>query len=283
MSENAVEVPQPILDIEVLDSPAHGADEQKPEPAAAVDDKNAEGEGEAKAETDEQKAERRESRRSRARAREAAKLAEAQTEARMLRERLDAQTTKPVTEEEPKREAFDSLEDYHRALAKHEARLEARQTIETERKARQEQETKARGAETDKKVAEAWSKGEEALRKEAKDYDEVVAEFVESDLSDLDLSARRAILESDLGQRVLYHLAKNPDEAERIAKLSPTRQVIEIGKLEDKVVPQKKQTSAPAPVSQVKGRSSVVGYSDNMSDADFRAWSKANGARWAQH
>lgn len=281
MPESAVEVAHPILDVEVLESPAHGADEQKPEPAAAVEETTAEGEA-VKVETDEQKAERRESRRSRARAREAAKLAEAQTEARMLRERLDSQTAKPVTEEEPKREAFDSLEDYHRALAKHEARLEARQTIETERKARQEQETKARTSETDRKIADAWSKGEEAFKKEAKDYDEVVAEFVESDLSDLDLSARRAILESDLGQRVLYHLAKNPDEAERIAKLSPTRQVIEIGKLEDKVVPQKKQTSAPAPVSQVKGRSTVVGYSDNMSDADFRAWSKANGARWAQ-
>lgn len=278
MPENTVEVPQPILDVEVLDSPAHGADEQKPEPAAAVEDTNA-------VESDEQKEERRESRRSRARAREAAKLAEAQTEARMLRERLDAQSnaqSKPVTEE-PQREAFDSLEDYHKALARHEARLEARQTIETERKERQEQETKARTSDSDRKVAEAWSKGEEAFRKEAKDYDEIVAEFVESDLSDIDPIARRAILESDLGQRVLYHLAKNPDEAERISKLSATRQVIEIGKLEDKVVPQKKQTSAPAPVSQVKGRSTVVGYSDNLSDADFKAWSKANGARWAQH
>lgn len=262
----------PIIDV-ILDGDAPELPNSEPAPVA--EEKKTE-------ESDEQKEVRKQSRRSAARARDAAKLAEAQTESRLLRERLDRLEKPPEAPSEPKREDFDSLEEFHKAIAIDVARKEARQAIETERKGRQAQETQARTQETDKKVAEAWTKGEEAFRKEAKDYDEVVGEFVDSELADFDLGARRAILESDLGQRVLYHLAKNPEEAERIARLSPTRQIIEIGKLEDKVIPPKKQSSAPAPVSKVKGASVMQGYHENMSDTEYKNWRKANGARWAQ-
>lgn len=268
----------PIVDV-VLDgdTPAPEADAQnsgKEDPAPA--------DGQKTEESDEQKQVRRESRRSASNARKAAELAEAKTEARMLRERLDRLEKPAQATPEPKRENFDSLEAFIEARADYRATETAQKVINEERKARSQQETQVRTQEADKKVADAWTKGEEAFKKEAKDYDEVVGEFVESDLSDLDPTARRAILESDLGQRVLYHLAKNPEDAERIAKLSPTRQVIEIGKLEDKVVPQKKQSSAPAPVSKVKGASVLQGYHDNMTDIEYKNWRKANGARWAQ-
>lgn len=262
--------PDPVTGTEVKkpdDAPAADADEQKSEE-----------------ETPEQVEQRRESRRSRARARDAAKLASAETEARMLREQLNRVQAKDPSEAAPTREDFQSLEDFNAALARHEARDEARKVIESERKTRVEQETKARSADTERKISDAWSKGEEDFRKEAKDYDAVVGEFVESELAELDLSARRAILElgdNGVGQKVLYHLAKNPDEAERIAKLSPTRQVIEIGKLEDKVTPPKKTSNAPPPVSSVKGASAIQGYRDNMSDAEYKAWRKGHGARWA--
>lgn len=280
MAENdgtsgAVVEESPVIEIN-LDAPVEGTEAQKPEePADAAEEQKAQ-------ESDEQKEARKQSRRSAARARDAAKLAEAQTETRMLRERLE-RFEKPVeATPEPKREDFDSLEDFHKALARSEAQKITKETIEADRKARSQQETQARTQETDKKVADAWTKGEEAFKKEAKDYDEVVGEFVESDLSDLDPTARRAILESDLGQRVLYHLAKNPDEAERIAQLSPTRQVIEIGKLEDKVNPPKKQSSAPAPVSGVKGSSVTHNITGNESQAEYEAKRKKMGARWAR-
>lgn len=265
----------------IKSDPVPGAEVTKPEeaPAAGAEEKKPE------EETPEQVEQRRESRRSRARAREAAKLATAETEARLLREQLArAEAKQPTSAVEPKREDFESLEDFNRALARHEAKVEATKVIEADRKVRQEQETKARTTDTDKRISEAWSKGEEDFRKEAKDYDAVVGEFIEGELADLDPTARRAILElgdTGVGQKVLYHLAKNPDEAERIAKLSPTRQVIEIGKLEDKVTPPKKTSNAPPPVSGVKGASAIQGYRDNMSDAEYKAWRKGHGARWA--
>lgn len=264
------------------EQPAPGADEQKPKvPASDADAQNPE-------DTPEQLEEKRESRRARSNARKAAALAEARTEARMLREQLareEARRTPPAAPAEPNRDQFDSLEDYHKAIATHTARVEAQKAIEDDRKARTERESKASANADQQRISDAWEKGEEAFRKEAKDYDEVVAEFIESDLPDLDPRARQAILElgeTGVGQKVLYHLAKNPDEADRIARLPPLRQVIEIGKLEEKVTPAKRTSNAPAPVSSVKGASATQGFRENMSTAEYNSWRKSQGARWAR-
>lgn len=292
----AIEPPvdRPVLEIERMDIPAKGAEAKNPDPATAkadaqngAEEGSAEVDGESPPETEaekEAKESRRLSRRQRARDAEVRRLAEAETETRLLRERIARQEGQqpPAATTEPKREEFDSLEDYHRALARHEAKEVARQTIETDAKARQDKETAARAEADSKRKGDDWSKREEAFQAKAKDYEEVVGDFVKEDLDGIHLNARSAILESDLGPELLYHLAKNPDEAERIAKLSPTRQVIEIGKLEDKVVPAKKQSSAPPPVSPVKGKSTVTGFREDMTDAEFRDWSKSKGARWAQ-
>lgn len=274
----------PAVIADPIQPPVADADEQKSEnPVPETDEQNSGSE-----ETPEQKAERKESRRSRARAKDAARLASAETEARLLREQLDRlQAKQPQAETEPKREDFDTLEDYHKAIATHTAKEVARQTIETERKARQELEQKTRSENESKRVGESWNEREQAFMKEAKDYTEVLAPFLDArdgEINDLSQAAKDAILESKHGPQILYRLAlDDAAEAERIAKLSPTRQVIEIGKLEDVVIPQKKVSSAPAPVSGVKGRSAVQGYSDNMSSAEFKAWSKTNGAKWAQN
>jgi membrane protein involved in colicin uptake len=262
----ATEVSDPIQP-EQSDPPVQATEEQK-----------------AEEQTPEQQEEKRQSRRERARARDAAKLAEAQTEARMLREQLDRQQAKaaPVTDSEPQRESFDTLEDYHRALARHEARQEASKLIEGQRKAQTEQEQKARTEASDAAIAKSWESSEVAFRKEATDYDEVVGEFIAAELPSLDANAKRAILESDIGPKLLYHLAKNPEEAERIAKLSPVRQVIEIGKMEERVVPVKQGSKAPPPVSGVKGSSAIQNYREDMSDAQYKAYRKATGAKWAQ-
>lgn len=269
------------------ETPAPGADDKKPTdapPASEAEAQNSE-DVDGKEATPEQREQQRESRRARANARKAADLAASQTEARMLREqiaKLEAQRSPPPADAEPKREDFDSLETYLEARADHRATQAASKVIEKDRTERQARETQARTVDADKRVAQEWEAREKAFRNDAKDYDDVVPLFVESELSDLDLSARRAILESDKGPAILYYLGKNEAEAERIAKLSPARQAAEIGKLEDKITPAKKTTTAPAPVSSVKGRSALNGYSENMNKAEFKAWSKAQGAKWAQ-
>lgn len=67
----------------------------------------------------------------------------------------------------------------------------------------------------------------------------------------------RALLSSDVGAEVAYHLGKHPDEARRIAGLDPVSQVREIGRLEAKLsqpAPAPKTvTDAPAPTPGVRG------------------------------
>ena len=54
----------------------------------------------------------------------------------------------------------------------------------------------------------------------------------------------------DKGPLIAYHLAKNEDEAKRIAGLSPTRQVAAIVALEEKITkPAKAPSKAPAPIT----------------------------------
>lgn len=56
--------------------------------------------------------------------------------------------------------------------------------------------------------------------------------------------------ESELFPELLYHLAKNPQEAQRLAKLSTARALVEIGKIESKLQPFAAGAS-PAPAAKV--------------------------------
>jgi hypothetical protein len=100
-----------------------------------------------------------------------------------------------------------------------------------------------------------------------------------------------AIMSSEVGPRVLYHLGSNPGEAARISKLSPIDQIREIGKLEvtlskpaeaapasddDEPTPQKQAISkAPAPIPRPAGSGAKPAPSlkslEGISQAEYRA------------
>ena len=58
-----------------------------------------------------------------------------------------------------------------------------------------------------------------------------------------------AAIESGSPHEVLYHLAKNVDEAARIALLPPTRQAVAVAKLAQNVNAPRRVTAAPPPIS----------------------------------
>ena len=73
-----------------------------------------------------------------------------------------------------------------------------------------------------------------------------------------------AAIESGAPHEVLYHLAKNVDEAARIAILPPTRQAVAIAKLAQNVSAPRKVTSAPPPISpKVQGIGSAPASLDD--------------------
>lgn len=265
--------PAPVADAQktdaaqAADSPAPDADDQNPEP-----------------ETPEQIEERKQSRRARARERQAADLAAAKTEARLLREQL-AQRDRPQQQAstEPKREQFESLEDYYDARATHRARVEAERIVAERFQAQQGNEQQRRQAQSQADLAKTWDTQEKEFQKSAKDYTDVVTPFLDEGLQELHPDTRKAIVE--IGPSVLYNLANladtNPQEWARIVSLSPARQTAELGKLEALAPRAVKVSSAPTPARPAgSGRSGQVDPS-KMNDEEYRAYRKRTGARWA--
>lgn len=293
---------QVALPVDTAKPPANGADDKKPLPGAADEATKAaakEGETEvAKAEGEQQTPEQLEAKKQskfqrRLDRQKEARVA-AETEARLLRERLATfeGTKKPADAasdpNEPQRDQFEDYETYLRALARYDAKQTAGDTLKVDREAREKDESGKLATAQERTLAKNWSEREQVFQKEQKDYLDVVAPFIEDGLDSLSEVARRAIAESELGPQLLHHLAQHDEVAESIAGLSPLQQVKELGKLEAKVAkPQVKAgkiaSEAPDPVSQTKvGANAVTGYREGMSDSEYREWRKSNGARWAR-
>lgn len=122
-----------------------------------------------------------------------------------------------------------------------------------------------------------------ATMKEIPDYQEVV--------DGTDAIARHHILnyllESEVGPKLQYHLAKHPDVLDRLNSLSPIKAIAELGKLEDKLdtkVEPKADTAklnglsvsqAPAPITPIDGKATPV-HKDpaTMSIQELRAYER---------
>lgn len=135
-------------------------------------------------------------------------------------------------------------------------------------------------------VIETWNKKLEATKSELPDFDDMVAssDIVVSD------QVRDAILESDVGPRILYHLAENQELAEKISKSSLITALREIGKLEakfEKTEPKEVKTvaqksKAPAPISPIKAGTSeqvIVTDTDKMTFQQYKAMRQAKRIR----
>jgi hypothetical protein len=92
-----------------------------------------------------------------------------------------------------------------------------------------------------------------------------------------------AIIESGTPAKLMAHLAANPNEAQRIAELNPSRQAEEIGKLETKLASAPKVSSAPSPIKPIGTRGSATNQdTSKMGMEDYAAFRKTQGARWAR-
>ena len=146
----------------------------------------------------------------------------------------------------PPAEQFESPEAYAEALAEHKAQELIAKREEAKQKAA---------------VLESYHEREEAARDKYDDFEQVA---YNPQLRVTDVMAE-TIKASDLGPDLAYWLGSNPKEADRISRLSPLLQAREIGKIEAKLAsepPQKKTTSAPAPISPVSARAVNPGVID---------------------
>mgnify|MGYP007100053525 CR=1 FL=1 len=178
-----------------------------------------------------------------------------------------------VAEGEPTIDKFDNFDEYVAAKAEYIARKQIESTL-TEREQRQQVE---REAAERRKTADSWNKRIAAATAEMPDFEEVLAS------SDVPMTPpmQRAIMESDIGPKLAYYLANNPDEAEQIAGMSPIGAIRTLGRIEERLAnakPEVKTTNAPPPIKPVGAKAVVTKDPGKMSDAEYEKWRKSGRA-----
>jgi chromosome segregation ATPase len=257
-SENAAEFYANRLGLAESPAPAEAVEEPT-EPTEAVEQSEPEeAEAEAKQEGERKqnpKLERRFSEITKQRE-EARKEAQQEREARQaLEARLAAleNNTQPkkaeFVDEKPQPSQFSDAFEYAEALAEY--------TADKRISEMKQQEAQAKEAEQRQKVITQWTAKVEAAKQSLPDFDDIVASsdvVVNDDIRD-------AILESDVGPQILYHLAENDEVAKKIAGLSPKQALREIGKLEARFEAKPEaekpapivRSKAPAPIQPIRG------------------------------
>ena len=159
---------------------------------------------------------------------------EAEARAEELEKRLVAlesnQPSKSDSNQKPTPDDFKDAFEYAEALADWSAENAL---------ARREQEVKQKEVEAKREtVIKTWQQKLESTKAELPDYEDMVAS---SDVKVND-TIRDAILESDVGPRILYELASDDELAEKLTTMSTSSALKLIGKLEG----QFEKTEAPA-------------------------------------
>ena len=208
----------------------------------------------------------------------------AETEARLLREELARVKATPATASSdaiPDPNNFANDADYHRAVGRWEASQEARGREAQQAQERAQMERAQPQRQAYATMEESWTKREADFTKTTADYEAKVTPFLD-DLQHFADATRQAVVESDMGPALLYHLATNPEEAERIADLSPARQMAELGKLEERLSSRRARSAsnAPTPPNPTRGGASAQKDPSKMSVAEFAAWRAQNGSNW---
>lgn len=196
---------------------------------------------------------------------------------------LEAQLAKKTASEAPPTDTappvlddFDTWEDYDQARITHATKMAIKEQNEAQFKSNQEKEWKA----SFQTKVDRFEEQKEALSEAHDDFDEVVTD---NDFEVPPIMAT-AILESEISGEVAYYLGKNPDEAEKMAKMGivaankfvgKIEAKIEASKTEKKEVKVKKTTDAPPPVTPVKAatKSDSIDF-DNCSHEEYQAWRK---------
>lgn len=83
-----------------------------------------------------------------------------------------------------------------------------------------------------------------------------------------------AAIETGTPHEVLYHLAKNPDEAARIAMLPPTKQAVAVAKVATGLSSPKRVSSAPPPISPKVSGSGMAPASLDDPGLSMEEWAR---------
>jgi hypothetical protein len=178
-------------------------------------------------------------------------------------------------DEEPQPGQFQDAFEYAKALAQF--------STEKALKERDQQEANKKLNEERQKTIQSWSAKLEKMKAEMPDYDDIVSTANVTVSDDI----RDSILESDVGPRILYHLAEDLEFAQKIAAMPTRKALVEIGKLEklyerneakqETVV----KSRAPAPIKPLRagnGQADIPINSSGEFHGTYQSWKEARRA-----
>jgi hypothetical protein len=218
----------------------------------------------------------------------ARKEAEAQVaEERKARESLEARLAAlegnqapiqaPESNRKPSPDSYKDAFEYAEALAE----WSAEQAL-----AKREQEVKQKEVQAKRAtVIQTWQEKLEATKAELPDYEAMVT----SSSMSVNDTVRDAIIESDVGPRILYELASNDELAEKINGLTTAGALKLIGKLEAQFektnAPAKAEkktvtakSNAPEPIRPLRSTGGVADVGMDGSDMSYQQWKAARQA-----
>jgi hypothetical protein len=189
----------------------------------------------------------------------------------------------PVVEElkRPSPKDFTDQDLYDKAMEAYEAKRDERTAARAAAQARQE----VLVAEQNRVLASRI----EVAKKDLPDFAEVIERADKRTRGDIPNHIKAAIVESEKGAYIAYHLAKNPEEEKRIFALSPAKALMELGRIEDTYAkgtpapvaakpngnPTPETTRAPAPVVSVRGSEGGIVNTDLSKPMGFQDYKQA--------
>lgn len=175
-------------------------------------------------------------------------------ENRALKERLESQGVTSSQAQPgdggkpPKASDFDDYESFDAARRQY----EVQQAINAERLKEAQQRERRAAEEAHQTFVEKWTNIAETAAEKYEDGEDAIEHFTSE--AKVYPVAAQALVESDVGADVVYHLATNPKELEAFEKLSPFGQARRIGFLEAKIAQEEAKkaegSGAPPPPSR---------------------------------
>lgn len=183
-------------------------------------------------------------------------------------EKPSSSSTETTDKKKPVPDDFDSYEAYQEALM--DWKLEQKEIRATKKQAE------------DKEINDQ-KEAEKVFYDRLEEYGDKHEDFFDLTINNKDLKITpdmlQAVMDSEHAPDILHHLGKNPDEAARIAKLSPVAVIREIGRIEanflkkgDTPPPAKKTTNAPEPITPIGGNKKGEKKPEDMSNEEYRRW-----------
>lgn len=186
---------------------------------------------------------------------------------RQLQERLAAPTKTPTAY--PKLKDYDYDEDAHAEAVERYYEDKSNKSIETFLSKQDQNKAEETARQEREKLFETHEKRAAEYAKTTPDFHDAMESLV-SVVRFLPEVAQ-VIGASEKSPEILYYLANNLDEADKIAHMSPTLAAAQIGRIESRLSVQDKKTisTAPPPTTQIKSGSVVSTDPAKLSDADW--------------